>query len=231
MARPPLLPFDQQPSPYIVPRCEETVTILYEDNDLLVINKPDLLLSVPGRLPENKDCMITRIQKTHPTASVVHRLDLDTSGIMLVPLNRESHAELSRQFQSRRIDKTYTAELYGILREDRGRIDLPIACDWQRRPLQKICYQQGRNALTEFSVLQRDYANHRTRVLLHPITGRSHQLRIHTKQMGHPILGCDMYAHLDALYSAERLLLHATDIRFFHPRTQLAMKMHSEPPF
>lgn len=222
---------DQQPKPYIVPPCHREVKILYRDEAMLLVEKPDLLLSVPGRLPQNKDCMITRVQQHYPTATVVHRLDLDTSGIMMVPLMREAHAELSRQFQRRTISKTYTAVLWGLLEQDQGTIELPIACDWQHRPKQKICYENGKYALTEYRVLSRDLEKGTTRVTLHPVTGRSHQLRIHSRELGHPILGCDMYAHEQALAAAPRLMLHATEIRFSHPLTGQEVIGYSSPPF
>lgn len=221
----------EQAQPYIVPPCHREVRILYQDEALLLVEKPDLLLSVPGRLPQNKDCMITRVQQQFPTATVVHRLDLDTSGIMIVPLLREAHSELSRQFQRRTIEKTYTAVLWGIVEDDEGTIELPIACDWQNRPRQKICYDNGKHALTEFKVINRDVENHCTRVTLHPVTGRSHQLRIHSREMSHPILGCDMYAHSEALAAAPRLMLHATQICFTHPLTGQRVEGYSSPPF
>lgn len=220
-----------QVRPYIVPPCHREVRILYQDDALLLVDKPDLLLSVPGRLEENKDCMITRVQRQFPTATVVHRLDLDTSGIMIVPLCREAHAELSRQFQRRAIDKTYTAVLWGLLEEDEGSIDLPIACDWENRPRQKICYENGKQSFTEYRVISRDENTFSTRVTLHPVTGRSHQLRIHSRELGHPILGCDMYAHTEAFKAAPRLMLHATQIRFAHPLTGVEVVGYSSPPF
>jgi tRNA pseudouridine32 synthase / 23S rRNA pseudouridine746 synthase len=220
-----------QVRPYIVPPCHREVRILYQDDALLLVDKPDLLLSVPGRLEENKDCMITRVQRQFPTATVVHRLDLDTSGIMIVPLCREAHAELSRQFQRRAIDKTYTAVLWGLLEEDEGSIDLPIACDWENRPRQKICHENGKQSFTEYRVISRDENTFSTRVTLHPVTGRSHQLRIHSRELGHPILGCDMYAHTEAFKAAPRLMLHATQIRFAHPLTGEEVVGYSSPPF
>jgi tRNA pseudouridine32 synthase/23S rRNA pseudouridine746 synthase len=160
---------------------------------------------------------VTRLQRTYPSASIVHRLDLDTSGIMVIPLNKPTHAHISRQFQQRLVEKSYHAVVYGLLREDRGEIDLPIACDWENRPRQIICHERGRPALTRFEVLERH--TDRTRVLLQPVTGRSHQLRIHMRELGHPILGCDMYAHPQALAMAPRLMLHATTLAFEHPTT------------
>lgn len=205
------------PPPYLVPHSREEIRILYEDGDLLLVRKPDLLLSVPGRHPLNKDCLVSRLQQSYPSASIVHRLDLDTSGIMVIPLNKASHAHISRQFQQRQVEKSYIAIVYGVLGEDRGEVDLPIACDWENRPRQLICHQRGRQALTRFEVLERGVD--RTRVLLRPVTGRSHQLRIHMREIGHPILGCDMYAHPQALAMAPRLLLHASTLAFAHPAT------------
>jgi len=203
--------------PYLVPHSQEEIALLYEDADLLLVRKPDLLLSIPGRHPLNKDCLITRLQQRYPTASIVHRLDLDTSGIMVIPLNKPTHAHISRQFQERKVEKTYHAVVYGVVGPEQGEIDLPIACDWDNRPRQKICQERGKNALTRFEVLARE--TDRTRLLLKPVTGRSHQLRIHMRELGHPILGCDMYAHASALAMADRLLLHATTLAFEHPAT------------
>jgi tRNA pseudouridine32 synthase / 23S rRNA pseudouridine746 synthase len=207
----------QEPPPYLVPHSSEEIAILYEDSDLLLVRKPHLLLTIPGRHPLNKDCLITRLQQHYPTASIVHRLDLDTSGIMVIPLNKPAHAHISRQFQERQVQKAYHAIVFGVVAENEGEIDLPITCDWERRPRQMICHVRGRPAFTRFEVLER--GTDRTRVMLKPVTGRSHQLRIHMRELGHPILGCDMYAHDKALGMAQRLLLHATTLEFKHPAT------------
>jgi tRNA pseudouridine32 synthase/23S rRNA pseudouridine746 synthase len=220
---------NQEAPPYLIPHSEEEIAILYEDRDLLLVRKPDLLLSIPGRHPLNRDCLITRLQKNYPSASIVHRLDLDTSGIMVIPLNRPTHAHLSRQFQQRLVTKTYHAVVYGVVAADTGEIDLPIAPDWSNRPRQKICHERGKAALTRFEVLER-LAN-RTRVLLKPVTGRSHQLRIHMAELGHPILGCDMYAHDRALGMARRLMLHASALGFTHPATGKRMRGDCAPDF
>lgn len=201
--------------PYLVPHSQEPITILYRDDDLLLVRKPHLLLSVPGRHPLNRDCLVTRLQQDYPGASIVHRLDLDTSGIMVIPLNKPAHAHISRQFQERRVHKTYEAVVYGKVAIDRGEINLPIASDWARRPLQKICHDTGKQALTHYEVMHRE--TDRTRLRLAPVTGRSHQLRIHLRELGHPILGCDMYAHQTALDMSPRMLLHATTLAFTHP--------------
>jgi tRNA pseudouridine32 synthase/23S rRNA pseudouridine746 synthase len=215
--------------PYLVPHSQEEIRILHEDDDLLLVRKPDLLLSIPGRHPLNKDCLVTRLQQRYPSASIVHRLDLDTSGIMVIPLNKPAHAHISRQFQERRVEKSYHAIVYGLLAEDCGEIDLPIASDWANRPRQMICHERGRSALTRFEVLERGVD--RTRVLLKPVTGRSHQLRIHMRELGHPILGCDMYAHPQALAMASRLMLHASTLAFEHPRTGQWLAGECPPDF
>ncbi|MFV0478092.1 MAG: pseudouridine synthase [Parahaliea sp.] len=215
--------------PYIVPHSQESIDILYRDEYLLLVRKPHLLLSVPGRHPLNKDCLISRLQQHYPSASIVHRLDLDTSGIMIIPLTRSSHAHISRQFQQRAVEKHYTAIVWGIPPSDSGEINLPIACDWANRPRQVICHERGKQALTHYRVLERQ--NDRSRLALSPVTGRSHQLRIHLRELGHPILGCDMYAHPEAEAMAPRLMLHATTIAFKHPATGKWLAGESLPPF
>ncbi len=215
--------------PYLVPHSQEPIQILLEDNDFLLVRKPDLLLTVPGRHPKNKDCLIARLQQNWPTASIVHRLDLDTSGIMIIPLNKKSHAHISRQFQERQVKKSYTAMVYDIVEQDFGEITLPIKPDWQNRPKQKICFESGKSALTQYTVIRRQ--RDRSRLLLEPVTGRSHQLRIHLSEIGHPILGCDMYAHETALKMAPRLMLHATTIGFTHPAKRVEVSAESPPDF
>jgi tRNA pseudouridine32 synthase/23S rRNA pseudouridine746 synthase len=215
--------------PYIVPPCDESVDILYADEHLLFIRKPHFLLSIPGRHPANQDCVINRIRESHPSASIVHRLDLDTSGIMVVPLNAEVHAHISRQFQERQVEKNYIAVVYGQVAEDRGEINLPIAPDWANRPRQKICHDRGKASLTRFEVLHRE--PDRTRVVLKPRTGRSHQLRLHLAAVGHPIIGCDLYAHEPALAMSPRLLLHASYLGFTHPASGCWIEQSSPPEF
>jgi tRNA pseudouridine32 synthase/23S rRNA pseudouridine746 synthase len=219
----------QEAPPYLVPHTTEAIAILYTDADLLLVRKPDLLLSIPGRHPLNRDSLITRLQRDYPSASIVHRLDLDTSGIMVVPLTKTAHAHISRQFQLRRVEKAYHAIVFGEVVQDEGEIDLPIAPDWSDRPRQKICRERGKDALTRFEVLERQ--GNRTRVLLKPVTGRSHQLRIHMKELGHPVLGCDLYAPEEALNMAPRLMLHASTLAFEHPITGEPVFGESPPDF
>jgi tRNA pseudouridine32 synthase/23S rRNA pseudouridine746 synthase len=218
----------QDTEEYTVPFCEEDVEVLYQDDYLLLVNKPARLLSVPGRLPQNKDCMITRLQKDFPTATICHRLDMDTSGLLLVPLCKEVHADITRQFMRREIHKTYTAVVWGKVTEN-GSVDLPIVFDWDNRPRQKICHETGKPSLTHFEVLEHYPSS--TRLLLKPITGRSHQLRIHCREMGHPILGDELYANADAIAAADRLLLHSTTFEFTHPITGKPILWRCEPPF
>ena len=215
--------------PYIVPPCAEQVDVLYADPHLLFVRKPHLLLSIPGRHPANKDCVISRLRERYPTASIVHRLDLDTSGIMVIPLEKSAHSHISRQFQERKVEKHYHALVYGDVEGDAGEIDLPIAADWANRPRQKVCHERGKNALTRYRVIAREGS--RTRLLLSPVTGRSHQLRLHLAAIGHPILGCDLYAHDDALAASPRLLLHASFLGFEHPATGNRIAQESAPEF
>ena len=215
--------------PYLVPHSQAPSRLIYEDTDLLLVDKPHHLLSVPGRHPLNHDSLIRRLQPRYPDVQAVHRLDLDTSGLMVVPKRRESLSELARQFQRRQIDKEYTAIVWGEVAEDRGSIELPIATDWPNRPKQIICEERGKHALTLFEVLKRGY--NRSLIKLKPVTGRSHQLRIHMQSLGHPIIGCDMYAHPKALEASDRLLLHATRLKLCAPSTGNWLSAFAPIPF
>lgn len=221
----------EQPDRYIVPECREPVTELYRDAHILVVNKPPFLLSVPGRAPENRDCVTARLKRRDPDLRLVHRLDLDTSGVMVFALTRDAQSALSRAFQQRRVAKAYQAVVDGLVREDEGEIDLPLCPDWPNRPLQKVCLETGKTALTRWRVLRRDASRNRTRLRLEPVTGRSHQLRIHCREIGHPILGCDLYAPPAVLALSNRLLLHAETLAFNHPVTGLWNRFHSPVPF
>ena len=203
--------------PYLVPHSRDPIRVLYRDADLLIVDKPTLLLSVPGRHPLNRDCLIDRLDPHYPGVTAVHRLDLDTSGVMIVPRHPESLSRLARQFQTRSIEKTYIARVMGLMREDTGTIDLPLTRDWPNRPRQKVCFETGKTAITHWRLLSME--NNTSLLELMPETGRSHQLRIHLSEIGHPILGCDFYASETALKAAPRLLLHASRICFTHPRS------------
>ena len=194
--------------------------LLHQDEDLLVVNKPARLLTVPGRHPANRDCLISRVQAEFPSAQVVHRLDYDTSGIVLLPLHKNALSALSKQFQARTISKQYHALVTGQTPAN-GEIDLPIGPDEANRPLYKICLEHGKAAKTLYQRLSYEPTSNVSRVLLEPVTGRSHQLRLHMAQLGHPLLGDEFYAPVPVRQQASRLCLHAYSIRFLHPKTQL----------
>ncbi len=202
------------------------VELLFVDDRLLVAVKPDGLLSVPGRGAEKQDCLSARLQQQFPDALVVHRLDMATSGLMLFARGTGMQRRLSIMFQQREMEKRYLAICAGTLQQSRGEIDLPIAPDWPNRPLQRIDTEHGKPSLTRYRLLQRE--SDRSRVELEPVTGRTHQLRLHMAALGHPILG-------DALYgderSAPRLLLHAYMLRFPHPASVELMTFKHIPSF
>ncbi|WP_300000108.1 bifunctional tRNA pseudouridine(32) synthase/23S rRNA pseudouridine(746) synthase RluA [uncultured Cedecea sp.] len=201
--------------PYCPPT-EPWLHILYQDTHILVVNKPSGLLSVPGRLTEHKDSIMTRIQRDFPQAESVHRLDMATSGVMVVALNKAAERELKRQFREREPQKQYIARIWGHPQQEEGLIDLPLICDWPNRPKQKVCYETGKSAQTEYQVLEY-FPDNTARILLKPITGRSHQLRVHLQALGHPILGDRFYATPEALALAPRLQLHAGSLTITHP--------------
>ncbi len=220
-----------QADPFVVPVCHEEIELLYQDQYLLLINKPTALLTLSGKHPLNKDSVHFRLVKDFPTATMIHRLDFGTSGILLVALNKEINAHIGKQFQARSVDKTYTALLHGHLAEDNGCIDFPIAKDKLNFPLQKICYETGKPALTTYEVVERMPQPFSTRVIFKPTSGRTHQLRIHSNEIGHSILGCDLYSTDEAFFMAKRLMLHATTLEFDHPVTGERVKGHCPCPF
>lgn len=203
--------------------------ILYQDDDIILINKPSGLLSVPGKSEQHKTCALSHIQQTHADALIVHRLDMDTSGIMLLARNKASHRALSIQFQDRQVDKTYYALCCGHANLRHGSIQLPMRCDWDRRPRQIIDFNFGRYAQTHWRIL--DQFDHHFSVQLTPITGRSHQLRLHMKSIGHPILGDNLYADQKSINSVDRLMLHAGELNFTHPTKHTKMQIISPAPF
>lgn len=213
---------------HVLPPCDAEIEILRSDSDFLLIYKPTRLLSVPGRHPQNHDSVISRLQQDYPTAGIVHRLDFDTSGVMVIPLNKPALSHISKQFQARTVSKHYVAVVAGLMEQHSGTIDLPIAAD--EGPKYKICREMGKPSVTEYEVISRDPSSLTTRVLLHPITGRSHQLRLHLQAMGHPILGCEFYGGV-FVKAAPRLLLHARDLSFIHPRSGDVVKVTREPDF
>ncbi|WP_448211837.1 bifunctional tRNA pseudouridine(32) synthase/23S rRNA pseudouridine(746) synthase RluA [Colwellia sp. MEBiC06753] len=203
--------------------------IIYQDDDLVVLNKPSGLLSVPGRLPEHQDCLQNRVASVLPTATIVHRLDMATSGIILMALNKNAHVSISRQFEKRQTSKTYLARIYGQLAERQGEVDLPLICDWPNRPKQKVDFEHGKKALTRYQVLSHEPET--TLVALTPITGRSHQLRVHMLSLNHPIIGDRLYAHEQALALSNRLQLHAFQLTISHPVTGESMNFEAPCEF
>ena len=218
--------------PYTVPP-DTGLTIAYQDEVLLAVDKPCGLLAVPGRSPDLQDCMANRVRQRFANALVVHRLDEATSGLMLFALNPDAQRLLSRAFEDRLVDKTYIALVQGIMANDQGLIDTPIAADWPRRPLQKLDIANGKPATTHWHVLCRQVEQNATRVELKPLTGRSHQLRVHMLALGHPICGDLLYG--DTLPAsaalAERLMLHATCMQLMHPVHQQIVRIESAVPF
>ncbi|WP_143871499.1 bifunctional tRNA pseudouridine(32) synthase/23S rRNA pseudouridine(746) synthase RluA [Catenovulum sediminis] len=205
------------------------LSILYHDADIVVFNKPSGLLSVKGKLPEHHDSMELRAARVWPNIGVVHRLDMATSGLMVWALHKPAHSSLARQFQERQTEKTYIARIFGKPEAEQGCIELPLICDWPNRPKQMVDFNRGKKSSTYWQVM--DYEDNATRVQLHPITGRSHQLRVHMLKLGHPILGDRLYAHPQALSMASRLQLHAHTLSFHHPITHEKMEFTARCPF
>lgn len=209
---------------FVAPACDEQVEILFQDDAILLINKPSGLLSLSGKSPLNKDSVHFRIIQQFPLATMVHRLDFGTSGVMLLALSKSVNGNLTRQFQNRAVNKNYVAILDGCVEEDEGVIDLPIAKDRPNFPRLKICRDSGKRALSHYRVLERLNKPLRSRVLFTPHTGRTHQLRLHSRELGHPILGCDLYGSKRTLSMSDRLLLHAQSLEFDHPVSSQRMK-------
>lgn len=204
---------------FVAPVCDQNIEILYVDKHILLINKPSGLLSLSGRNPLNKDSVHYRLVQQFPTALMIHRLDFGTSGVMVLALNKAVNSALTKQFQERKVAKTYLSMLDGHLLQDTGTINIPLAKDPPRFPLQKICTATGKPAISHYRVLERLDNPPRSRVLFTPHTGRTHQLRIHSLALGHAILGCDLYGTMRTRDMAERLLLHAVTLDFEHPIT------------
>lgn len=211
------------------PAKDPNIVVIYEDDAFLVLDKPSGLLSVPGRLPEHADCLETRAQTEYPEARTVHRLDMATSGVWVMARKRDMMRHLGLQFERRHTSKTYIARVWGEIEKDEGFIDEPIIVDWPNRPKQKICYETGKSAQTSWRVLERTKGT--TRVELTPITGRTHQLRIHMQHIGHPILADRIYAHEEAFVLADRLQLHAASITLRHPIGGEPITFKSPTPF
>ena len=198
------------------PPQEPWLDLVYCDDYIAVVNKPSGLLSVPGNQPQYYDSAMSRVKEKYGFCEPAHRLDMATSGILLFALSKAADRELKRQFREREPKKYYQALVWGHLEHDHGVVELPLICDWENRPRQKICFERGKRAVTFYDVLQR-YPNNTTRVKLTPITGRSHQLRLHMLALGHPILGDKFYAHPQAKALSPRLCLHAESLQIQHP--------------
>ncbi|MBN9887527.1 RluA family pseudouridine synthase [Salipiger abyssi] len=204
------------------------IPVLHEDHELLVVDKPAGLLSVPGKGAHLADCLIARLERAFPTVRLVHRLDRDTSGVMVFALTAHAQRHLGQQFEARKTRKTYIARVAGRLEPKTGTVDLPLIVDWPNRPLQKVDHDAGKPALTEYKVTKASDAE--SRVRLHPVTGRSHQLRVHMLALGHPILGDPLYAP-ETAGDFQRMMLHAEELRLHHPESGIGVKFRSKAPF
>jgi tRNA pseudouridine32 synthase/23S rRNA pseudouridine746 synthase len=207
---------------------EVPLDVIHADHEVLLVNKPHGLLSVPGKGEHLADCLLTRIQAAFPEALLVHRLDRDTSGIMIFALTPHAQRHLGLQFEKRQVKKAYVARVWGRIQEKTGTVDLPLIVDWPNRPRQMVDHENGRPAVTDWRVMRA--TDTETRVRLYPRTGRSHQLRVHMKEIGHPILGDPFYAEGPAR-DFPRLMLHSESIRFRHPDGGVGMTFSVKAPF
>ena len=203
------------------------VPIVHADNDILIVDKPAGLLSVPGRGPGLADCALSRLQAVHAEVLLCHRLDRDTSGVMVFALTKAAQRAIGRLFETKRVSKRYVARVAGIVAEPSGTIDLPLIVDWENRPLQRVDYEIGRRAVTGWTRIAT--GDGETRMRLMPRTGRSHQLRVHMREIGHPILGDPFYA--DDAAAHPRMMLHAEGLKFAHPGTDKVMRFDVPAPF
>lgn len=210
------------------------LVVLHEDETLLVLDKPSGLLSVPGRGEDKQDCLSARAQARFPNALIVHRLDMATSGLMILARGLDMQRALNQAFSSRQVKKTYTAVVDGLLActdDEWQTIDLPIIVDWPNRPLRIIDHELGKPSQTRWRAVSQDHAAKTTRLELEPITGRSHQLRVHMLAIGHPILGDGLYASPPVQAKAQRLQLHACALELMHPLSGEVLRFFSKPPF
>lgn len=206
----------------------DPLVIVHADDQIIVVDKPSGLLSVPGKTAGRRDCVELRLRAMHPETLLVHRLDCDTSGVMIFARSKAAQGFLGQEFEKRRSEKTYIARLWGRLTPEQGRVDLPLCTDWPNRPRQHVDHENGRAAQTDWQVL--GYEGAQTRVRLHPLTGRSHQLRVHMLALGHPILGDPIYATGAAL-DFPRLMLHAASLSLHHPATKERVTFLAVCPF
>lgn len=207
------------------------IPICYQDEHFLVVDKPADLLTVPGRGPDKQDCLINRVIKDYPNSRIVHRLDMATSGLVLLAQSHAAQVEASKLFASREMNKCYIAVVDGEFKGGEGTIEEPLICDWDRRPLQKVDYENGKYARTDYQVMGYEPEENTSRVKLHPLTGRSHQLRVHMLSCGHPIIGDRFYASEQLQAKSSRMLLHAWTLSFLHPFTQEKLTVEAPLPF
>lgn len=205
--------------------------VVFVDPDLILVNKPAGLPSVPGRPPELKDSAISRLQAIYSDALVVHRLDMATSGLLLFARGAAMQRALSQLFERRLVHKRYEAVVHGHLTAPTGTIDLPLIADWPNRPRQKVDWVQGKSATTHWRLIPNQNSEPFSRLDLLPITGRSHQLRLHLSAIGHPIVGDRLYGSENPSEVRSRLLLHASDLEFIHPVRKELMKFRTTVPF
>ncbi|UAA38102.1 RNA pseudouridine synthase [Paraneptunicella aestuarii] len=215
------------------------IKVVYQDDHVLVLDKPSGLLTVPGKALEHRDCLQLRVQRVFPEARIVHRLDMATSGLIVMAFGKSNQGAIGKQFEQRQVDKTYQALVWEHIEDDSGTVSLPLICDWPNRPKQMVDHERGKPATTHWQVKSRNLENNVSLkknipfslVELKPVTGRSHQLRVHMLSLGHPILGDRLYAHEQALAARPRLQLHACQLSFKHPQTDVQLNFESPPPF
>lgn len=205
--------------------------LLYYDNDIVIADKPSGLLSVPGKAAAHQDSLERRLARVWPQIRVVHRLDMATSGLIVFAQHKAAQSALSKQFQARSVEKSYLARVYNQLPVEQGSVDLPLRCDWPRRPKQMVCHEHGKPALTHYQYMAYQPETNSTLVALSPVTGRSHQLRVHMDALGCPILGDRLYGNSDSQRAAPRLQLHAQQLAFRHPGTDQPLRFLCPAPF
>jgi len=215
--------------PFVYEPPKTPLDILYIDDDVLVVNKPSGLLTVPGKELKHHDSLELRVKIEYPNSFLIHRLDMDTSGVIIFALSKSTQRSLNLQFEKRIVKKLYEARVFGNIKEDNGFIDLPLIVDWPNRPLQKIDAKEGKSALTHWQVLDRE--GDVTRVALMPETGRTHQLRVHMMSLGHTILGDRFYGNVAEINLANELQLHAKDLMIFHPKNGKKITFKAPLPF
>lgn len=206
------------------------VPVIFSDDALIAVDKPAGMLAVPGRGEEKRDCVAARVQEVFGDALIVHRLDMATSGVMLMARGAAAQRQLSIAFARRAVHKRYLAVVHGRLAQTSGEIALPLNADWPHRPRQKVDRVHGKPSLTRYRVLSHDLLANTSRVALEPVTGRSHQLRVHLSAIGHPIVGDPLYGSDDAVM-APRLMLHACELALPHPVSGQALELRSTPAF